>query len=161
MTGASSMHSAPESLAHIEPDQWTHPYWQGLLEHKLLVQECDACGTPRTPPSSFCWKCRAHGGRWRQVPGTGTLFSYTVIWYSTAPEVTDDDLPYSLGVIALDGAEGCRLVANLVEVEPDEIQVGASLEVVYRDIRSDLTLLAFRPALQASVHRVLPSDDGA
>ena len=41
----------------ISPD--TEFFWNGLREHKLLIQRCKGCGTVRNPPQPMCPKCRS------------------------------------------------------------------------------------------------------
>jgi uncharacterized OB-fold protein len=54
------------------------------------------------------------------------------------------DYPLAVGLIELE--EGTRLVADVIGVEPSEIQVGMPVEVEWVDHDPDLSLPAFRPS---------------
>jgi len=41
----------------ISPD--TEFFWNGLRQHKLLIQRCSGCGALRNPPRPMCPKCRS------------------------------------------------------------------------------------------------------
>ncbi|MFK7734092.1 MAG: Zn-ribbon domain-containing OB-fold protein, partial [Pseudomonadales bacterium] len=58
-------------------------------------------------------------------------------------EMFVEDLPIILAWIDL--PEGIRMHTNLVECEPEDVQIGMQLEVVYKDVTDDVTLPYFRP----------------
>jgi uncharacterized OB-fold protein len=58
------------------------------------------------------------------------------------------EYPYIVALIELD--EGVRLVSNLCEIAPDDVEVGMAVEVFYETFdtldKQDLVLHQFRPA---------------
>ena len=52
---------------------------------------------------------------------------------------------YYSTVIALEDAGGVRIISNLVEIEPGEVEVGLPVEVVWEDMSADLAVPRFRP----------------
>ena len=58
------------------------------------------------------------------------------------------EYPYIVALVELD--EGVRLVSNLCEIAPDDVQVGMPVEVFYETFDTldgdDLVLHQFRPA---------------
>jgi len=57
-----------------------------------------------------------------------------------------DKIPYVVIAVELDGAQGARIVSNLVDVEPEEVTVGMAVEVAWEDMGPELAVPRFRPA---------------
>jgi uncharacterized protein len=63
----------------------------------------------------------------------------------------DAHLPYVPAVIALDGADGARLISNIVEIEVSAITVGMPVQVVWDEAPSQgVAVPRFRPLQLAS-----------
>jgi uncharacterized OB-fold protein len=119
------------------------PFWEGLRRHELLVQRCDGCGRLRFIPSELCPRCQSSSATWSPVSGNGTVYTCTVV--RRAPTTTyQAEAPYALAYVELD--EGPRMPARLVGIDPDAVEVGLRVAVVYDDVEPDLTLYRFRPA---------------
>lgn len=119
----------------------TEPFWQAAREKKLLLQYDPEAGKyqfwPR-PVSVYTGKANLE---WREVPGTGKLHSYTV---SHVPARGFEDLaPYPIGAVELD--EGVRVMARLVNLDPDEIEIGMRLRVCWEEIGDGVTIFCFEP----------------
>ena len=54
-----------------------------------------------------------------------------------------DETPQVQAIVELD--EGIRMTTTLVDVEPDRVAVGATVEPVFDDGPDGITLLRFRP----------------
>jgi uncharacterized protein len=115
-------------------------WFEGARQHRLLIQRCKQCGTLRHPPRPMCSECRSYEWDVVDASGRGTVYSFVVNHY---PQVPAFDYPLAVGLIELE--EGTRLVANVIGVEPSEIQVGMAVEVEWVDHDPDLSLPAFRP----------------
>ena len=115
-------------------------WFEGARQHRLLIQRCKQCGTLRHPPRPMCSECRSYEWDVVDASGRGTVYSFVVNHY---PQVPAFDYPLAVGLIELE--EGTRLVANVIGVEPSEIQVGMAVEVEWVDHDPGLSLPAFRP----------------
>ena len=73
--------------------------------------------------------------------GRGTVYSYVMPQHPPMPFM---EYPYIVALIELD--EGVRLVSNLCEIAPDDVEVGMTVEVFYQTFDNDLVLHQFRPA---------------
>jgi len=135
----------PAVFAELGPDAWTQPFWAAAREHRLAVPRCDNCQTFRYPPAPFCHACRHQDVTFADLPGTGTVYTFTVVRHAVVPELRDH-LPYVVAVVTVDGAPGVRLIANLVESDPDAVTIGARVEVVWDDVNPDVTIPRFRLA---------------
>jgi uncharacterized protein len=130
------------SLAELHEDRWTAPFWQAAREHLLLCAQCGQCGTFRMPPSQLCFKCRSDIIVWKELAGTGTVYSYTVVRHGVTPELKAQ-VPYVIALVSLDGAPGTRLVANIWSVLPEEAAIGLKVQVAWDDIDDRTTIPRF------------------
>jgi uncharacterized protein len=131
-------------LFSLNADAWTEPYWTAARERRLVCQRCAACGAFRMPPSPFCSACRSQATDWVELPGTGSVYSFTVARHAAVPELRSS-LPYVIAVVALDGAPGARLVTNIVECEPGSVEIGQPVRVVWDDLGGDVVVPRFAP----------------
>ena len=51
-----------------------------------------------------------------------------------------------VAVIALEDSGGLRMISNLVDVDPADLEIGMPVEVVWEDMSDDLAIPRFRPA---------------
>ena len=123
----------------VTPD--TAFFWDGVREHKLLIQRCASCGTLRHPPRPMCSQCRSVEWDAVAASGRGELFSFVMPHHPAFPWF---EYPYIVALVELE--EGVRLVANLVGVAPDDAEIGMSVQVEFEHHDNDVVLPAFRPA---------------
>lgn len=135
----------PDGMPSPAASAETGPWWEACLAHRLVVQRCTACETARHPPGPLCPACRSGASRWDTLPGTGSLYSYTVVRQAFMA-VLRDTVPYVVAVVEPDGATGVRFVSNLVECDPEELSIGMPVHVVWEDMGPALALPRFRPA---------------
>ncbi|MFV0644296.1 MAG: Zn-ribbon domain-containing OB-fold protein [Sphingomonadaceae bacterium] len=53
------------------------PYWDALVEGRLQLPRCKACGTWHWPAVWRCSECGSWESEWVEQPLAGTVFSYT------------------------------------------------------------------------------------
>lgn len=114
-------------------------FWDGTAIGELRIQQCNACGALRFPPGPACPVCGALDRGHVVAAGTGTVFSYVVHRH---PPVPGKELPIVLALIDLD--EGVRMVGEVLDVEPEEIEIGMRLRVDFNRIDDELTLPVWR-----------------
>jgi uncharacterized protein len=120
----------------------TEFFYNGLREHKLLIQRCSDCKTLRVPPRPMCGNCQSLKWEASESTGRGTVYSYVMPQYPPLPFF---DYPYIVVLVEL--AEGVRIVSNLREIDPNDVKVGMPVEVFYEAFNDDeLVLHQFRPA---------------
>jgi uncharacterized OB-fold protein len=130
----------PLPAANAETAGW----WEACAQHRLVVERCTGCGATRHPPGPVCPRCRATSSEWAELPGTGTVFSYTVVRQAFLPSLADT-VPYVVAVVDPDGGGGARFVSNVVDCDPEEVTIGMPVEVVWEDMGPELALPRFRP----------------
>jgi uncharacterized OB-fold protein len=131
------------NLAVLHTDSWTEGFWEAAKEHRLVCQQCSNCHTFRMPPAKYCYVCRSDDYDFVDLPGTGSVYTYTTVNYATAKEIKPEDLPYVVALIELDGAGGCRLVGNLLGTDPAKVSVGLLVRVAWDDAPTGVTVARF------------------
>jgi uncharacterized OB-fold protein len=103
-------------------------FWNGLRQHRLLVQQCTDCDKIRFPTMPYCPKCGSEKVNLLQSSGRGHLYSWVVVHYPLDPDFSSE-VPYAVGVIDMD--EGYRIVARLKAHE--SIEFNTRYELYYVD----------------------------
>ncbi|MGW6703270.1 bifunctional MaoC family dehydratase N-terminal/OB-fold nucleic acid binding domain-containing protein [Streptomyces sp. NPDC054956] len=114
-------------------------FWDGVREHKLLIQRCTACATLRFPWLPGCNACA--GPEWDTVEasGAGTVFSYVVMHHPPFPAF---DPPYAVALVEL--VEGVRMVSNITGVPYDKVRIGMPVQLEFLRVDEELELPVFR-----------------
>lgn len=118
-------------------------FWKGLAEGRLLVQRCLECGRLRHPPEPVCTACGSFDLEAAECSGRGSVYSYVVMHH---PPIPPFEYPNPIALVELE--EGVRMVANLKDVVPDEVEIGMPVEAVFEPVATDddLVVPLFRRA---------------
>ena len=127
-------------LPYLYPEEMR--YWNGLKEHKLVLQRCNSCGKAWFPIGPTCMHCFSFDHDWDVMSGKGVIHNYVVYHKAFAPWL-EKHLPYAVAQVELD--EGPRLTTNLLGCEIDHIKIGMRVKAAFEDIAEGITLLQFRP----------------
>jgi uncharacterized protein len=125
------------------PDAETQPFWDAAREERLLIKRCNACGQPHFYPRPFCPHCWSDDVAWEEASGRGTLYTFSIVRRNDLPPF-NERVPYVAAVVDLD--EGVRILSNVVDCDIDDVAIGMSLEVTFRQETDDVSLPLFRPA---------------
>jgi uncharacterized OB-fold protein len=126
------------------PSANSQPFWDATKEHKLMFQRCRKCGTRVFYPRDICPGPNCFGVgtlEWIESSGHGRVYSYTIT-HNPHPAFADD-APYAIGIVEMD--EGWRMMTNIINVDPKDIQLGMRVGVVYDDVTPEFTLPKFQP----------------
>ena len=127
-----------------QPTPITEPFWQGLRERRVHIQYSPSSDQWVFYPRSHAPLTLADDLEWREIAGTGTLYTYTIARRPTSPDFAGEE-PQIIAVVELD--EGPRLTTTLVNVAEDAIKVGMRLRPVFDDVEgAEVTLLRYEPA---------------
>ena len=91
-------------------------FWEGVAQHRLLIQRCGDCGVLRHPPTPLCSSCGSMNNESVESTGHGTILTWIVSHHPTQPDAE----PRIVILVQLD--EGTRLVSNLIDVAPSHDQ---------------------------------------
>ncbi|WP_426364927.1 bifunctional MaoC family dehydratase N-terminal/OB-fold nucleic acid binding domain-containing protein [Streptomyces sp. E-08] len=114
-------------------------FWEGVAAHRLLIQRCGDCATPRFPWLPGCADCGSREWDTVEASGAGTVFSYVVMHHPSFPAF---DPPYAVGLIEL--AEGVRMISNVVGVPYDKVRIGMPVRLEFLRVDEELELPVFR-----------------
>ncbi|MCG3771527.1 MAG: hypothetical protein JW384_02714 [Nitrosomonadaceae bacterium] len=136
----------PTILTETHADHTTQPFWDAAKEDRLIAPKCTHCATVRLPPSPYCFNCQQRDFQWITLPGTGRIYSFTVVRHPLHPDLADA-CPYVSGVVELDGTQGAgaRLLVNIIDCDPDKVKIGDHVHVVFEHVNAEMSTLRFRP----------------
>ncbi len=126
-----------------ELDGFAKEFYAWCRRGDLRFQRCSNCQTWRHVPREMCARCGSDEWKWVKSGGKGTVFTWTVAERAMHPAFVDA-VPYAPVVVELD--EGVRLVTEIVDCAPSELQIGMPVEVAFEKVSDDLTLPKFRRA---------------
>ena len=138
----------PDSMPPPMVDHHTLPWWRGAAEHRLLVQQCAQCQHCQLPPAPVCSACTSFATTLQEIPGSGTLYSYTVVHRAVAME---QQLPFIIAIIelamdSLPHSNGVRMMSNIVDADPAELRIGQAVQVVWETLSDEVSVPRFRLA---------------
>lgn len=134
------------------------PVGEGLFtwpddEPHLIGSRCAGCGVVSFPAQGSCPSCTGTDIERHLLGRTGTLWTWTVQGFrpkSPPYEGPVDFEPYPVGYVELPGE--VKVESLLVDVAPDQLEIGMPMELTIVPFRSattdaDLVTFAFRPAV--------------
>jgi len=113
-------------------------------EGKVLGAHCPKCDRTYVPATVFCERCLGELDEWVEVGTVGEVHTFTLLYenYDGSPRETPEVVAFvKLG----DGG----LVHRLGEVAPDEVEIGMTVEAVFKPAAEReggiLDIVHFRP----------------
>jgi uncharacterized protein len=128
---------APEPTVTEE----TKPFWDATAEGRLLLKRCDACGSFIWYPRGICPACGSFETSWVEASGRGSIYSYTI--NRRADGAYRGALPYVLAYVELE--EGPRVLTNIVGCDPESLEIGQPVRVVFEDTGAGTALPRYTP----------------
>lgn len=142
MTPEQSEHDAhlpvPTPAVNVE----TQEFWDATARGVFLLKRCDRCGVVIWYPRFVCPDCHGTATSWFEASGRGTVYSFTIVRRGQGAYA--DAAPFVVAYVEL--AEGPRILTNVVDCDPETVEVGQAVEVVFHDTGSGTALYRFRPA---------------
>jgi uncharacterized protein len=136
----------PAMLKDPFADAVTQPFWDAALQDRLVAPKCTHCGTFVLTPQPFCFNCQGQGFDWVELPGTGSIYTFTVVRHPLAPALAEV-VPYVSGIIELDGTQGAgaRMMLNITSCDPEAVRVGDKVEIWFDKISDTYAMPRARP----------------
>ena len=122
----------------------TEFFWTSGADGTLRLQECASCNALIHPPQPVCRYCRSREMGVRAVSGHATLSSFTINHRFSLPGLA---APYVVAQVAIVEDPRVRLTTNIVECDPEHLEIGQLMEVAFEHIE-DVWLPLFRPAAE-------------
>ncbi|MFQ6093488.1 MAG: Zn-ribbon domain-containing OB-fold protein [bacterium] len=109
-------------------------YWREIPQrYRLEASKCKKCGKTDFPPRLVCGECRSREFDPVTLSDEGKIVTYTVI--RVPPSQFVDEAPYAVGIVELD--DGVRVTSQIVDCDPEELEIGQKLKVEFRKIQND------------------------
>ena len=112
------------------------PFWDAAAEGKFLIKHCNACGEDHWYPRALCPFCFSDQTEWKESPGEGVIYSYSVMHRSPSG-------PYAIGYVTLN--EGPAVLTNFVDVAPDGLSIGQKVKVKFQPTENGPPVPVFVP----------------
>ena len=130
----------PMGIPVPTPSRRSAPYWEALRQGVLTFQRCTNCATIPPKAAPVCPHCASPELVWTPSAGTGTLYSWTVVW---RPQHPTFQVPYVPCIVELD--EGWYLMSSLIGCRTDEIEPGMRVQVECHPASEQITLAYVSP----------------
>ena len=142
--------------------QDTRFFWDGVAAHELRIQKRED-GSLQHPPVPALWKDKTEQTDYVVSSGRGTVYSFVTHHAPRVPGRTR--FPFVIALVELE--EGVRMLGELRDVDPAEVEIGMEVEVEFLDMPGDTsedaafgtepwTLYAWRPAGAPPIARQMP-----
>ncbi len=131
------------AVKHLpRPTPETEAWWEGCRKHELLLQRCVDCSEFQFYPRIVCTTCSGDKLEWVKAGGQGTILTFTIVRRPVS-EAYAADVPYVVALIKLD--EGPTMMSNVVQCDPETLQIGDPVQVVFEDWSKEISIPQFRP----------------
>jgi uncharacterized protein len=117
------------------PNPETDAFWEATKDDKFMLRYCGDCGKTHWYPRAICPYCFSDKSEWREASGRGTIYTYSVTRRANPP--------YAIAYITLE--EGPTMISNLVDCSFDDLAVGLSVEVTFKQSESGFAVPMFKP----------------
>jgi hypothetical protein len=118
----------------------TAPFWNGARSGKLMLQYCLDTHRFQHYPRPVSIYTGSRNLEWREVSGQGEIYAFTTLRIS-GPGL-DGRVPLVVATIELD--EKVRIIANIVESNPQDIRIGARVILAWDHLDDSTPYPAFR-----------------
>ncbi len=108
-----------------EPTDVSRGFWDAFQGGRLVAQYCPKCDCFQHYPKPVCGGCWTGELEWRELAGTGTVYTFSVVHRGPTKEFSDT--PYAVGLIDLD--EGVRMVAGISAPDLTQLRIGDRVRV--------------------------------
>ena len=109
-------------------------YWREVPNrYRLEACRCTACGKVSFPVRRFCPDCRGEAMEDLSLTRGGKVVTSTVV--RVAPDDLAMEAPYAVAL--LETPEGARLMAQVVDCDPESVVPGMDVSLEFRLIRKE------------------------
>ncbi|MGH3759329.1 Zn-ribbon domain-containing OB-fold protein [Actinophytocola sp.] len=100
-------------------------FWSQVAERRVVIRYCERCGRYSHPRQGTCANCFAGGLTWREVPGSGTVYTYSTAYRAKDPDMT---MPRTFALVELADVE-TYLFTEIVPAEG--VHIGLPVEPLF------------------------------
>ena len=133
-------------LAQPVASELDAPYWEGLRDNVLRIQQCQSCSGFQWGPEWICHHCLSDTMHFVETAAAGIIYSYERVWHPVHPALAEQG-PYIVVLVELPDAGNIRMVGNLLGDAEQTVPIGARVSGEYEhheDADVPFTLLHWR-----------------
>ncbi len=120
-------------------------FFENARQGRLAFPCCGTCGKFHWYPMPRCPHCQGRDIAWRQISGRGELISFTSVMHPF-DKSRANELPYVVALVKFTDAPGISFVTNIVGCKGNELQIGQSVEPLFRMGKGSGPIVEFRLA---------------
>lgn len=122
------------------PNLDNQEFWDECREHRLVLRRCRDCHIFIHPPKPNCPECASDNLEWVESPGKGKVYTFVITRQPVNPAFVGR-LPWAVVDVELE--EGVHMISNLIDCDPEEIEIGMDVTVVFEEVNDEITLPKF------------------
>ncbi|MFN8543402.1 MAG: OB-fold domain-containing protein [Candidatus Binatia bacterium] len=122
-------------------ESFEEPFWEYVKRRELRFQRCGRCREWLHPPRPMCHKCKSDDLRWEPSAGTGRIYSWVVFRREVNPLYV---VPFEVVLVEMDAEKPVRMVANMLDSTPEELQFGMPVEIDFFDVTPEKVMPIFK-----------------
>jgi uncharacterized OB-fold protein len=126
-------------VSAIVRDDVSAEFFDGTARGELLLRKCPKCGHINAPHIEACIRCGSPELGWQAAGGTGRVETFAVVHLRGDP-------PSRLVVAKIGLAEGPWIDAQIVDVDPDRVQIGDEVTLDFERPEGGEAVPVFRMA---------------
>lgn len=130
-----------------EPTLETQAFWEATKAGKLTISRCEKCGLYAWYPRALCPDCSDLSMSLVPAAGLATVYSFVICRRGSG--IFKDWAPYILAYVELD--EGPRMLTNIVDCEPDSVEIGQRVQVTFDQTVEGYPVPRFAPTAASNV----------
>ena len=130
-------------MSRVLGDDWllpglddTNRAW--FTSGQLAVPACTSCGAFQFPPEEVCGECQGFEFKLQPVRGQGRIESFIVVHHPVHPALKDVG-KYAVVMVGLDDAPGVNIPGNVVGSEPEALEIGQRVRVIFEEVTDPQT----------------------
>ena len=109
-------------------------YWREVPNrYRLEAGRCTGCGQVSFPARTICPECRGTEMEAMTLSRRGKVITSTVV--RVAPDDLVMEAPYAVAL--LETPEGARLMAQVVDCDPEDVMPGMEVSLEFRLVRKE------------------------
>lgn len=109
-------------------------YWREIpSRYRLEAVRCQGCGKVIFPARRICPSCRGESFESTQLSRHGKVITSTVV--HVGPTKFSMEAPYAVAVV--ETPEGARLMTQIVDCEPADVEPGMEVSLEFRRIQKE------------------------
>jgi uncharacterized OB-fold protein len=120
----------------------TQAYWDFAQQRRLAIQRCQSCGIYLHPPTPVCLHCHSTALRFEPVSGRGRIASFTIL-HDVRVDGLAGATPLVVLAVELDEQPDLIVVANLLDSNRRDVQIGTRVVVEFEQIAENFLLPQF------------------